>query len=48
MSRWLLAVVVIAALLGCSTRSAVVKPEEVSKLNDPQWTIKSAPASRPR
>jgi hypothetical protein len=48
MRRWLLAVVVIAAQLGCSTRSVVVKPEEISKLNDPQWTIKAAPAPRPR
>jgi len=48
MTPWLLAVVLIAALLGCSTRSVVVSPEEISKLNDPQWTIKAAPAPRPR
>ena len=48
MTPWLLAAVVIAALLGCSTRSVVVSPEELSKLNDPQWTIKAPPAPRPR
>jgi hypothetical protein len=42
---WLLLVV---SLAGCSARHVVVKPKEVSKLNDPQWTIASDPASRPR
>jgi len=48
MRSWLLAVVLLVALLGCSTRSVVVSPEELSKLNDPQWTIKAPPAPRPR
>jgi hypothetical protein len=48
MTPWLLGVVLIAALLGCSTRSVVVAPEEIPKLNEPQWTIKGAPAPRPR
>jgi hypothetical protein len=48
MRRWLLAVAITIPLLGCSTRSVVVNPEDVSKLNDPQWTIKAGPASRPR
>ena len=48
MRRWLLAIAVTIPLLGCSTRSVVVDPEAISKLNDPQWTIKAAPAARPR
>ena len=47
MRRWLLAVAVIATV-GCSTRSVVVEPEAASKLNDTQWTIKTAPTARPR
>lgn len=43
MSRWMLAVVVVICAAGCSTRAVVVKPDDVSKLNDPQWTIKSPP-----
>jgi hypothetical protein len=42
MSRWIL-VLVIIGMLGCSTRTVVVKPEELGKLNDSQWTIKSEP-----
>ena len=48
MSRWILGLLLVVCLVGCSTRNAVVMPDEVSKLNDPQWTIKSEPASRPR
>ena len=40
LDRWLLLVVCLA---GCGTRTGVVKPEDVSTLNDPQWTIKSEP-----
>jgi hypothetical protein len=43
MSRWVLVLAIVIGVLGCSTRSIVVKPEELSKLNDPQWTIKSEP-----
>lgn len=48
MRHWLYAVALAIPLLGCSTRSVVVNPEDVSKLSDPQWTIKAAPAARPR
>jgi hypothetical protein len=44
----LLVVCLVGCLVGCSTRSVVVQPDEVSKLNDPQWTITSKPASRPQ
>jgi hypothetical protein len=43
MSRGVLVFVVLIAVVGCSTRSLVVTPEEVSKLNDAQWTITSQP-----
>lgn len=43
MSRWVFAFAVLIGVLGCSTRSVVVKPEELPKLNDSQWTIKSEP-----
>ena len=48
MSRGILVLLLVLGLVGCSTRNVVVKPEEVSKLNDPQWTIKSPPVGRPR
>ena len=48
MKPWLLALALIAVLLGCSTRTVVVDPQEMSKLNDPQWTIKAPPAPRSR
>jgi hypothetical protein len=48
MRSWLLALLVTAALFGCSTRSVVVQPEEVSKLNDAQWTIKAVPTTPAR
>ena len=48
MRRLILWLLFAVCLAGCSTRNVVVKPEEVSKLNDPQWTITSEPASRPR
>lgn len=40
---WLVLAVTIAA---CSTRAVVVDPEQVSKLNDAQWTIKSEPGRK--
>jgi hypothetical protein len=43
MTRWVLILAVVIGVLGCSTRSVVVKPEDLPKLNDPQWTIKSEP-----
>jgi hypothetical protein len=48
MSRKVLVLLLMLGLVGCSTRSGVVQPEVVPTLNDSQWTIKSAPAARPR
>lgn len=48
MSRWAFVLLLVLGLLGCSTRSVVVQPEEVPKLSDAQWTITSEPAARPR
>jgi hypothetical protein len=48
MSRGVLVLLLVLGLAGCSTRSVVVQPEEVPKLNDSQWTIQSEPAARPR
>ena len=49
MSRPILALLVLAgSLVGCSTRSVVVAPEQVPKLNDSKWTVTSEPAARPR
>ena len=48
MSRGILVLLLVLGLVGCSTRSGVVQPEAVPTLNDSQWTIKSAPAARPR
>jgi hypothetical protein len=36
------------ALVSCSTRSVVVAPDQVPKLNDSKWTVTSEPAARPR
>jgi hypothetical protein len=46
MSGWWPALLIGLALLGCSTRTGVVKPEEIPTLNDRDWTVRSAP--RPR
>ena len=43
MSRWVLVLTVVIGVLGCSTRGVVVEPEDLPKLNDAQWTIKSEP-----
>ncbi len=48
MSRGAFVLLLVLGLVGCSTRSVVVQPEEVPKLNGSQWTIKSEPAARPR
>jgi hypothetical protein len=45
MSCWVVVLAVVIGLLGCSTRSVVVNPEDLPKLNDQQWTIKSDPLS---
>ena len=47
MSRLILALLA-ATLASCSTRSVVVAPDQVPKLNDAKWTITSEPAARPR
>jgi hypothetical protein len=41
MTPWVFILAVVIGVLGCSTRSVVVKPDDASKFNDPQWTIKS-------
>lgn len=43
MSRGVVVFVALVAVAGCSTRSVVVEPEDVSRLNDPRWTIKIEP-----
>jgi hypothetical protein len=48
MSHGILVLLLVLGLVGCSTRSVVVKPEEVSRLDDPQWTITSPPVGHPR
>lgn len=48
MSRGIFVLLLVLGFLGCSTRNVVVQPEVVPTLNDSQWTIKSAPAARPR
>jgi hypothetical protein len=48
MSHGVLVLLLALGLVGCSTRSGVVEPDAVPTLNDSQWTIKSAPAARPR
>jgi hypothetical protein len=48
MSRGVIALAVLFGCLGCGTRIVVVNPADVSKLNDPQWTIKAVPAADKR
>jgi hypothetical protein len=50
MSRRVLVLLLVLGLVGCGLyeRHVVVQPEEVPKLNDSAWTIKSAPAARPQ
>ena len=38
----LIVFIIVVIFVGCS-RHVVVKPEDVSKLNDNEWTIKSKP-----
>ncbi len=44
MKRAFLLALTAFSILGCA-RHVVVMPEEVSRLNSPDWTIKSAPAA---
>lgn len=46
MRRWISLLLLSIALAGCSTRTFVVAPEEVAKLNDSKWTVESEPAPR--
>lgn len=48
MIQRVLALLVALCLVGCSTRSVVVPPDQVSTLNDSKWTVHSGPAPRPR
>ncbi len=48
MSRLVPWLVLAFVVVGCSTRIGVVQPEEVPKLGDAQWAIKSEPPARPR
>jgi hypothetical protein len=41
--RVALALLVVLGLVGCSTRSVVVPPDQLSALNDSKWTIQSEP-----
>jgi hypothetical protein len=41
--RVALALLVALGLAGCSTRSVVVAPDQLSALNDSKWTIQSEP-----
>jgi hypothetical protein len=38
-----LVLLVALCLAGCSTRSVVVAPDQLSTLHDSKWTIKSEP-----
>lgn len=44
MKRAFLLALAAFSILGCA-RHVVVAPEEVSRLNSPDWTIKSKPAA---
>lgn len=46
MRRWVWLLLLGAGLVSCSTRTIVVAPEEMSKLNDSKWTIESEPGSQ--
>lgn len=48
MSYGIVVLLLVLGVAGCSTRDVVVSPDEISKLSDPSWTIKSPPAGRPR
>jgi hypothetical protein len=41
--RVALALLVALGLVGCSTRTVVVAPDQVPALNDSKWTIQSEP-----
>jgi len=46
MRRLALVALLLLGLAACSSRSVVVKAEDVQKLDDPQWTIKAEPRRR--
>lgn len=46
MRRPALGALLLLALAACSSRSVVVAPDDVGKLDDPQWTIKTEPRRR--
>ncbi len=48
MKRLVIWLVLATVVVACSTRSVVVKPEEVSKLGDAQWAITSEPSPASR
>lgn len=48
MIRATLVLLAAICLVGCSKRSVVVAPDQLSALNDSKWTIQSAPPPRPR
>jgi len=48
MMRCALVLLAAISLVGCSTRSVVVVPEQLSTRNDAKWTVHSEPAPRPR
>ena len=48
MIRGVLGPLAALCLMGRSTRSVVVAPDQLSTLNDSKWTIQAEPASRPR
>jgi len=41
--RVALALLIALGLAGCSTRSVVVAPDQLSAFNDSKWTIQSEP-----
>ena len=41
MIRVVLSLLAALGLVGCSTRSVVVAPDQLSTLNDTKWTIQS-------
>jgi hypothetical protein len=40
-----LVLLVAICLVGCSVRSVVVPPDQLSALNDSKWTIQSEPST---
>ena len=48
MIRAALVLLVAICLVGCSNRSVVVAPDQISTLNASKWTIQSEPTPRPQ